>query len=153
MAKKLTKDEKKFCKLYAKIRNHTQTKLILGYTVNINKARILKYINSIPVKGSFIVSEDDVLRQFSAIAYFDHAQMVDKDGDVKPYHLLTTEQQIAIKSFNDKTGYYTTHSKTHALEWLGKYLRDEKILKQTDKPEDDTEFVINIAVDPRSKAD
>ena len=44
MSKKLDKREKKFCKLYLKNRNIMQTKLELGYEIDITKKKYRDYI-------------------------------------------------------------------------------------------------------------
>jgi len=123
MSKKLTKKEKKFCKLYIKTRNQLDTKLQLGYDVDINKKRIREYIQACPVPAEFEIPKDPILRTLYAIATFDPLTMYDAKGDVKPLKSLTDEQRMAIKSYTEtKYGaHFTMHNKQQALESLMKH--------------------------------
>ena len=150
MAKKITKLEKKFCKVYVKTRDYTQTKLKLGYDVNINKKVCLDYIKSRPIKLQFEVKDDPILRRLYAIATFDHTQMYDKDGDVKPRKSLTEEQKMAIRSYTEYdngTVTFTTFDTQRALEALAKH---KALLDPIKEAEDEKPIQLNLSIDPRS---
>lgn len=145
LAKKLSKKEIKFCELYAENRDYTYTKLMLGYDININRKKYLKFINAIPAKkDSFEVSDNFLLRKIYAIATFDHSQMYDKDGDIKPLKLLTTEQKMALKSYKELTDgnvNYAVHDSQRALEIVMKH---RGMLEPVKKEDDDKDNGINI---------
>ena len=123
MSKKLNKREKKFCKLYLKTRNIMQTKLQLGYEIDISKKKYREYIQTTPITLDFEIPVDPLLRTLYAIATFDPLSMYDKDGDVKPLKCLTDEQRMALKTYTEhKNGtIFTVHNKQQALEALMKH--------------------------------
>jgi len=124
MSKSLTKKEKKFCKLYVKNRNLTETKLQLGYTIDINKKKFREFIQSFPVPVDFDIPKDPILRTLYAIATFDPLSMYDDKGDVKPLKSLTDEQRMALKSYREVRdgAVFTTHNKQQAIEAIMKHL-------------------------------
>ena len=63
----MNKREKKFCDLYIKTRDFIQTKLKLGYEININKRKFREHIQSKPIK-KFKMSDDPIIRRLYAIA-------------------------------------------------------------------------------------
>jgi len=123
MAKKLSKKEKKFCKLYIKTRNHLDTKLQLGYDINLNKKHIREYIQACPIPTDFEIPKDPILRTLYAIATFDPLSMYDDKGDVKPLKSLTDEQRMALRSYTETNSgaHFTIHNKQQALESLMKH--------------------------------
>lgn len=120
---KLTKQEKKFCDIYCETRDALQTKLKLGYELDITKKKFREYIQSKPITLNFEVPKDPLLRNLYAIATFDPLSMYDKDGDVKPLKNLTDEQRMALKSYRETRdgAVFTTHNKQAALESLMKH--------------------------------
>lgn len=123
MSKKLTKKEKKFCKLYVKTRNQLDTKLQLGYDIDVNKKRIREYIQAQPIPSDFEIPKDPILRTLYAIATFDPLSMYDAKGDVKPLKCLTDEQRMALRSYTETNdgAYFTYFNKQVALESLMKH--------------------------------
>jgi hypothetical protein len=125
VAKKLSKTEKRFCDLYLKTRDVLLTKLKLGYEVDLNKKRIREYIAAQPIEGDIIINKDALLRRLYAIATFDHASMIDEDGDTKPLRSLTDEQRMAIRNYREHSDgevSYTTFNQQQALMELLKRL-------------------------------
>ena len=121
MAKKLTQKELEFCELYLKTRDYMFTKLKLGYSINISKKRIREYIEKHPIQNDLGIELDPIIRRLHAIATFDHALMYDKDGDIKPYRILTDEQKMAIAKYKENTDgtvSYTVHNQQDALNKL-----------------------------------
>ena len=151
MSKKLTKEEKKFCKMYLKTRDPLYTKLTLGYTIDISQKHIITYIQSKPIKGDFEIDLDPIIRRLYAIATFDHSLMYDKDGDVKPWKCLTDEQKMAIKTYNelgDGTIKYYVHNQYDAMAKIVTLKQQQD--KDIPKDIEDSEIEIKISIDPRS---
>jgi len=152
--KKLKKKEKLFCDTYCETRDFIQTKMKLGYEIDISKAKFRAYIQSVPVLKNFEIPDDPILRTLYAIATFDDLSMRDDKGDVKPLKSLTDEQRMAIRSYRetDDGATYTTYNKQAALDMLMKHKGLYKKDNEQSKPEVQV-GVINITKDEVKKID
>ena len=131
-----------------------QTKLELGYEIDITKKKYRDYIQTKPITLDFEIPKDPLLRTLYAIATFDPLSMYDKDGDVKPLKCLTDEQRMALKTYHEyKTGtMFTVHNKQQALESLMKHKGLYE--KDNDQKKPITQVgVINITKEEAKKID
>ena len=122
----MTKKEKAFCKLYIKLKSRNEAAEILGYEIDINKSRCVKYIKkNSNVEDEFTISKASILKRHYAIVEFDPITMYDKDGDVLLPEQLLPEQRLALRTYREvKPGVYefSVYDKKTSLEALTKHL-------------------------------
>lgn len=151
-ARKLTSKQEAFCRYKAEGKSNTDAAKLAGYsekmaysigTENTKKPHIKKRIKELqaPAVKKAEITVERVFQELATIAFLDHEKITDAKGNYLPVHKLPENVRRALSGLSfDRYGRpkYTFHSKTKALELLGKTnilnMFIENIRDLTDRP-------------------
>ncbi len=128
--------QKFFCREYVKDLNGTQAAIRAGYSPKCAKeaayelltySHVNAYIAELKAKRAqkLEITSDQVLREFTKIAFIDIRQYYNDDGTLKPINQLSDEAAASLSEVDHKSDgsvKIKMHSKLQALENVAKHI-------------------------------